>query len=160
MIDFYYTSIRVQGVATEYYVQRPEDYTAMGSHMLRTIALLSERTGEFTKKIKWDNYNTKCIGKSAFYQFQNRYSWAASCKCLWAQIQAQYTSRRGANKNALFSKPQIIGFNATLDRVENWCMNYFPAKKVIATDHQIKMVQHTGATTPTGTFYDLFTETE
>ena len=141
-------------------MQRPEDYTAIGSHMLRTIALLLERTGEFTKPNQWKKYNEKCIQKSIFYQFQNRYTWAASCQCLWAQIMAQYTSRRGANKNALFSKPQIIGFNATLDRVEKWCNNYLPAKQFVAGDHHVNMLQHTAGTDPKGTFYDMFTVME
>ena len=140
MNDFYYTSIRDRGVATEYYVQSLDEYNKIGSHMLSTIALLLERTGEFTKPSQWKKYNEKCIQKSIFHQFQNRYTWAASCQCLWSQLMAQFHSTRGNNKTAWFSKPQIIGFNATLDRVEKWCMNYFPAKKVVATDHQINMI--------------------
>jgi hypothetical protein len=160
MIDFYYTDMRTRGVATEYYMQRAEDYTAMGSHMLRTIGSLQERTGEFIKTVKWENYLKKCIGKKFFYAYQNKYRWAPSCMCLWAQIQNQFYSKRGSNKTAWFSKAQIIGFNATLDRVENWCFNYLPAKKFVAIDHQINIVQHTANTDPKGTFYDMFTVME
>ena len=140
MNDFYYTSIRDRGVATEYYVQSLDEYNKIGSHMLRTIALLLERTGEFTKPSQWKKYNEKCIQKSIFHQFQNRYTWAASCQCLWSQLMAQFHSTRGNNKTAWFSKPQIIGFNATLDRVDKWFTNYLPAKKFVVGDLHVNMV--------------------
>ncbi|MAG25389.1 hypothetical protein CMI47_07390 [Candidatus Pacearchaeota archaeon] len=140
MIDFYYTSIRDSGVATAYYVQSLEEYNKMGSHMLRTIGSLQERTGEFVKTVKWENYLKKCIGKKWYWHYQNRYNWPPSCMCLWAQIQNQFHSTRGSNKTAWFSTAQIIGFNATLDRVEKWCNNYLPTKKFVAIDNQINMI--------------------
>jgi hypothetical protein len=143
MIDFYYDSIRTAGVSTEYYVQSQEQYNKMGSHMLRTIGSLQERTGEFVKTVKWENYLKKCIGKKFFYTYQNKYNWPPSCLCLWSQIQNQFHSQRGNNKSAWFSKPQIIGFNATLDRVEKWLYNYLPAKQFDASANQINMVDTT-----------------
>ena len=140
MIDFYYNSIRDEKVSTKYYVQSLEEYNKLGSHMLRTIGSLQERTSDFVRTIKWENYLTKCIGKKWYWKYQNKYNWPPSCMCLWAQIQNQFHSTRGANKTAWFSTAQIIGFNATLDRVDKWFTNYLPAKKFVVGDLHVNMV--------------------
>lgn len=159
MNDFYYTSIRDRGVATEYYVQRLEQYNKLGSHMLRTIGSLQERTKEFVKRNKWENYLTKCIGKKWYWHYQNRYKWPPSCMCLWAQIQNQFHSTRGSNKTAWFSKAQIIGFNDTLVRVEKWFLNYLSEKTFVANNHHVNMVdEHTVKLR--NTLNELFEEVE